>query len=775
MVSAIAVSLIGIGSVLGGYAILTREMSRNYLGTRPASAALEIAEGVAPELVVATSRYPGVAAAEAGEIVGARVKVGEDFLPLLLFVVDDFDARRINTFRHESGAWPPAEGSMLIERTAARVLHATQGDTVIVKTPLGVSHPVAISGIVHDPGLAPAWQEGEGYGYITRQTLRLLGERAELGELRVIFRDQPFHIGAIEAKVTELSKWLTTRGYHVTQARVPPPGRHPHQTQMYGVLYLMLAFSVMALVLSSVLVGTGLSALLARQVREIGIMKTLGGRSSQIAALYAVLISFMGLVAVCIAMPLGVWGAGALAGMSGKMLNLELASMDIPAWVFLIQVAAGVLVPLLVASIPIVRGSRVTVRVAIDQHGAAQPGGRLRIPARLSHRLNRTVLLAVRNAFRRPTRLVLTLALLAAGGAMFMTAINVLRGWEQIVTRVYENRSYDIDVKLNTAASVPDRLRRVSGVQTVEAWGYTQSALSRPDVVDVVRTYPDGSHGSLSIMGPPANTTLVHFPLLAGRWLQPSDTDAVVLNHMVLGQAPTAKVGDWISLSMDGRPTRWKIVGIVEEVGSAGVAYVTDQAFARAAGNQGRTRMLRIKTDARTPPARTEIMRALDLELAAVEASVASIIPLSVLRTAMGDHVLVLIRMLLAMALLMATVGALGLASTMGTNVLERTREIGIMKTLGATPRQTARLVVVEALWIAAMSWILGVLLAMPLTAQVGRTVGMLSFRLRLPFVMDATAMLGWLALIVLIAVTATLLPARRASRLTIREALAHI
>jgi putative ABC transport system permease protein len=776
MVTAIAVSLMGIGTVLGAYAILTREMPRNYLGTHPASAALELSSGVDQALTAEVRRRPGIAEAEAGDIVLARAKVGDDWIPLLLFVVDDFETIRLNTFARLSGAWPPPDGTMLIERSAVPMLRAKEGDTVLVKPPNGGPRAVPITGLVHDPGLAPAWQEREGYGYITRATLALMGEPPMLGELRVTMSEHPFDIKAIEATADELARWLTERGHTVLQVRVPPPCRHPHQNQMMGVLFLMLAFSAMALVLSGTLVATSIAAILARQVREIGVMKTIGARTRQIAALYAVFIALLGAVAVALALPVGIAGARGLAGMSANMLNLTVASEAIPWWVFAVQATAGVLVPLLVAAVPIRRGSSVTVREAMDQHGVGQPAPRSRWLSWVGTlaRMSRTESLALRNAFRRRARLVLTLALLAAGGSMFMTALNVSRGWERIIDRVYENRSYDVEIRLTAPATVAERLREVEGVRTVEAWGYSRAALWRPGHVDVVRTYPDGSHGSLAIMGPPAGTDLVRFPLLSGRWLLPGDTDAMVLNHLALGQTPGTKVGDQITLSIAGRPTNWRVVGTVEEIGSPGVAYVTDDAFTRAADTAGQVRMLRIATAAESPEARAEIIRALERRLEAEQVSVEAVVPLTVLRTAMGDHVAVLIRMLLAMAALMVTVGMLGLASTMGTNVLERTREIGVMKTIGATPRRIARLVVGEALLVAVLSWGVATALAVPLTALVGKTVGMLSFRVQLPLVMDLTAVASWLGLVVVVAVIATLLPARRASRLTVWEALGH-
>ncbi|HET9954023.1 MAG TPA: ABC transporter permease [Polyangiaceae bacterium] len=775
MLIAIAVSLMGIGAVLGAYGILTREMARNYLGTRPASASLELSAAVDHELLEAVRKRSGIVEAAAGEIVLARAKVGHDWRPLLLFVVRDFGDLRLNTFRHQSGAWPPPTGSMLIERTAKQVLEAGEGSSVWVKTPHGAPREVPIVGVVHDPGLAPAWQEAEGYGYITPATLAALGESAELRELRILVGDRPFERAAVDARVVETSRWLRERGVRVVEARVPPPGKHPHQTQMYGVLFLMLVFAGLTLVLSGVLVATSLAGMLARQVREIGIMKTLGASRAQLVALYAVLVAALGITAFLVALPSGVMGAHALARMSGRMLNLELASLAIPSWVFAVQGFSGVVVPLLAAAVPIAGGTRATIRTALDANGAVVPRAvRLARIAVLFGRIfsNRVLAMAVRNAVRRRARFVLTLLLLAMGGAMFQSALNISRGWQRIVARVYENRSYDVEVRLQEPVA-PAVVEGVPGVRRVEAWGYLRTALWKPQGVDIVRTYPDGSHGSLVLMAPPLGTELVRFPLLSGRWLEPGDGDGIVLNHMVLNQTPGTRVGDSITISVRGEPTTWRVVGIVEEVGSPGAVYVNPAAFSRLSGvPESQSRMLRIATQAGSPGERTHIIRRLEDRLAEQHVPVESVIPLSVLRSAMGDHVIVLIRMLLAMAGLMVIVGGLGLATTMSTSVIERTREIAVLKTLGATPWSVARLVVTEALVVALTSWVVAGGVAVPLTVAIGRTVGQLSFRVSLPFEADPSAVFAWLVFVACLAVLATVLPAWRAARLTVREAL---
>jgi putative ABC transport system permease protein len=765
MIAAIVTSLVAVTAVLGAYAILTREMAVNYLGTRPASATLEVEGGADGELVAAVREHPAVAEAEVREVVAARTRVGASLRPLLLFVIDDFHDLRLNTFRSDGGIWPPPDGTMLIERSSVAMVEAGPGQSLLVTAPGGSPRELPIVGLVHDPGLAPAWQERLGYGYITRATLGALGGGRELGELRIEVRDRAFDTRAIEAQAAEVARWLAERGHAVREIRVPPPQQHPHQRQMTTILLLLLSFSAMALVLSAIMVATSLAAMLARQVREIGVMKAIGARSTQIAGLYLVLVGAMGATAVLLAWPAGVAAARAVSDVIATMLNFTLTSVALPGWVLAVVGAAGVLVPILCAAIPIGSASRITVRQAIDRHGvsagALRPGWSA-LPTPL------------RNAVRRPARLALTLGLLAAGGAMFMTALNVSRSWELNLAKIPQTRHYDIEIKLHAPQSIAlaERLRGLPGVRVVEPWGYAPTAFSRPGEVDVVRTYPDRGHGSLAVLAPPPSTKLIDYPLRAGRWLEPGDSNAVVLNHAALAQVGAAPVGGSVALSIDGRPTTWRVVGVVEEIGSPGIAYITDEAFMRAAGTSGRARMLRIVTDRQAPQARTELLHAVEQSLAAAGASVDSVQPLSELGAAVGDHVIVFIRMLLAMAVVMAVVGVLGLGSTLAIGVVERTRELGVMKAMGATPRRLVRMIVAEALWISASSWVLALVLCIPLTVLVDTLIGNLGFLAPLPFALAPGAIAAWLALVGLASLAATLLPARRAARLTVHQAL---
>jgi putative ABC transport system permease protein len=238
--------------------------------------------------------------------------------------------------------------------------------------------------------------------------------------------------------------------------------------------------------------------------------------------------------------------------------------------------------------------------------------------------------------------------------------------------------------------------------------------------------------------------------------------------------SPGVRVGDSVMLSVYGVPTRWRVVGLVEEFGPAPVAYVTDKAFARAAATGDAAQLLRVSTDAKSAEARNAIVRLIEDELVRAGASIDTVFSVPLIRSILGDHMGILTGALVVLSLLMAAVGAVGLASTMSISVLERTRELGVMKAIGATPGVIARIIVGEGLLAGALSWVLALTLAVPLTFLVGRSLGTVGLGAPVSVLVSPTSALAWLAITCATSIAASLIPANRASKLTVREALAH-
>ena len=751
----VAVALSAVTGVLGAFAVLQREIRAAYLSTEPASATLELEDGVNDD-ALDVARAAGATVAVAKDVVVLRARVGAGSRPLLAFVVDDFSDLRLATIRPVGGVWPPPTGSAVVERSALAVLEATVNQTLVVQTPGGALRELPLVGVVHDPSLAPAGQERTGYVWISRATLAMLGEPAVLHELRVRFADEA-NIAVVEGAAVVLADALVAAGHDVHEIRVPPPQTHPHQRQMTTILVMMLSFSGLGLVLSAVLVATSLASLLARQVREIGVLKAIGAGGTQIAGVYAALVGAVAVAAVVLSLPFAILVARLISQQITTLLNFDLTDMGIPIWVFAVHVSTGVLVPLLVAVVPLRAAARMPVREALDKHGAAMAPGAAttRLP------------LSLRNLVRRPGRTALLLALLATSGAIFQSALHVGRSWQVNIDRVGEQRDYDVELRLHAPPS-PTLLDSVFKIAAGEVWGVAPAAFARKGRLDVVRTWPDKGHGSLTVLAPPQSSRLVQFPLLQGRWLAADDVDAVVLNHGAAAQLRRPVVlGERLDIALDGVVGTFVVVGVVEEVGAGAVVYVPLLTFERVAGPG---RLLRLQAD----DAPTAIA-ALDHLLLDQRIAVDALLPLSELEAAVDGHIALLIRALLALGIAMGVVGVLGLSTTLSIGIVERTGEFGVMMALGAGPRRLRRAVVFEGVVAVVVGQFFAIALSLLLTLLLDTVIGSLGFMAALPFVLDPLAPVVWTIVVVVGAVVSGVVASAPLSRLSVREALTEV
>ncbi|RPJ19910.1 MAG: ABC transporter permease, partial [Chloroflexi bacterium] len=320
-------------------------------------------------------------------------------------------------------------------------------------------------------------------------------------------------------------------------------------------------------------------------------------------------------------------------------------------------------------------------------------------------------------------------------------------------------------------------ISEIPGVTGVEEWTILQTSIIPPgQQIPVTRTYPDQGHGSMSLTVIPPDSTLIDPPpLQEGRWLRPDETGAVVLSQLGLTEGISGiRIGGTIQLSIDGRITSWQVVGIAEPVGGHGRGIFTTEAGFEAAAGAGRRQpnLLRIVTANHDEDTRTTVAQTADRTLTDAGIVVRSAESVSRSAAAGAGHMLPLILVFLGLSISISVVGFAGLTSTMSTNVLERTREFGVMSAIGASASRVRRLVVLEGIFIAVLSCFLAVVPAPLLTAVM---INNLPMPVSLPFQMSGTAILIWIVVVVLGAALSTLAPAAQASRLTVREALAYL
>jgi len=143
-------------------------------------------------------------------------------------------------------------------------------------------------------------------------------------------------------------------------------------------------------------------------------------------------------------------------------------------------------------------------------------------------------------------------------------------------------------------------------------------------------------------------------------------------------------------------------------------------------------------------------------------------------RVPYDQHYWMIYVFLVVMSGMIVAVGGLGLATTMSLNVMERRREMGVLRAIGASPSVVMCMLTIEAVVIGVMSWILAALAAWPLSRLVGNFLTALLFKSKLDFVFALQGLWIWLAVAVFSAAIASFVPARSATKLTVREALAY-
>lgn len=775
MVLAIAVGLVGFNATLGAFGVLTREMARNYLGSVPASATLEL-DSVSDALVAATRHRPEVLAATRRKTIHARFRteLHGPWQRALVFVIDDFEAMSVAKIFHERGAWPPPVGSVLLERSGLSVLKADVGSSFWLRLPGQAARQVQTSGIAHEPALAPAQTEQAIYVYITAETAESFGVSPTFDELRVLLRDdRDRHV--IADTVRSLATWIEQEGLgELHELRVPPPRHHPHQTQMTAVLVVVLIFTGLVLVMSSFLAASLIATLMARQTREIGVMKAVGATKRQLGWMYAALVQALALAAIVVAWLPGQLGARALTNSVAALLNFDIASHQQPIWVLLVRLGVGVVVPALALLPAVWRACGVSVRRALDDHGVPHEAfgqGRLERWVARARSLSAPTVYALRNVVRQRRQLVLSLGLLGAAGAAFVTAISVAQAWDVLTSQLAQTRHYDLEVRFAGPVALGPLARQVGtlpGAGAVEVWKSIPTVVAEPGLRPVANTYPDDAHGAFHLVAPPNASNMLDVELEAGRWLRPDDIRAVVINQMV-PLYDRLELGDTLTLSVEGRPHEFLIVGKTSQVGVGAVAYVSAKTFDRVvpAHEQGGVLWVR-GADGSTTALQGDLERTLD----GVDAPIESVFPLSVFKNALVAHFELLMKTLLALAALTAVVGVLSLGSAMSIAVVARTRELAVLRTLGASRRQVGQSILLEGLLVGILSLLGAALLGGTLAWIVGYALGELSFKIPLPWTFSWSALGLWGLGLLLLTLLATSGPAARAARLSVRDAL---
>ncbi len=766
VVLAISVGIIGAGSVLNTWSLLRKGTRDEFGASNPASATLRTAS-IDAALLDRVRAIPSIEHAEARRTVTGSASTQAGSKTAILMASPDFSASRIGAIKAEGGTWPPPDGTVVVESSSVEFAGAVIGATIIVQVGDAPARELPISGIARDVGLAPGWMEHAVYLFVTPVTLAALGAPSSLDQLQFVVRDRSMQREQVRGVAAEVQRVVESTGRKVGEVDVPVPGRHIHAAQIDSLLYTQGAFGLLALLLSGFLVVNLVSAMLTGQVREIGVMKALGARTGQVASMYLALSLMLGLVASAVAIPVARIIGRFYADFTADMLNFDIAGSSIPAWVTAVQLAVGILLPLVAASIPIARGCGIPVSEALRDFGIGGRGdGGAGFLTRRMSGVTRPLLLSLRNAFRRKQRMVLTLLTLSTGGAVYLGSVNLRASVIASVDTLFGTQGFDMVLRFVRpygADSVAAVAAQVDGVAGVEAWsGARASVMGADGMVGI----------SFPITAPPAETRLLSVPISRGRWLRAGDANALVVNRRFAEDVPGAEVGQTLALTIAGKPSRWEVVGITD-AGPSPTAYATREGLSQLTLAGGATALV-AGSSLKGEASQLDLIRRLRSALTDQGFVVRSSQMMVEQRRVVEDHLLMVVGFLGIMGQVIIVVGGLGLASTMSLSVLERTREIGVLRAIGARHQSILTIVQVEGVVIAILSWVIAIPLSIPMSVVLGRAFGRVMFNVPVTLVPEFSGVLGWLGVVVGVSVIACAWPAFRAMRVPAAAALAY-
>ena len=778
----ISVGVFAVGMVYSSYLMFERDLARSWGTAEPASASI-YADPFNEELVESVRSIRGVKEAEGRRNVSLRVQTASgEWKQILLVAIPDYIKQRVSIVRPQTGDWPPGDGDVLLERSSLEGLGLSAGERILVETTAGRKRSMKVSGSVYDPTQFPSLFSGSFYGYISMDTLEKLDETRQLDQVNFIV--QPW---VLQGKATEPIEALGRKAWNkleqgdttVFWLQVYKPGEHFMQNGINALLLLLAVLGALSLLLGSLLLVNTISAILTQQIRQIGIMKTVGARNNQIFKMYLSLVAIYGLLALVVAAPLGALAASGITAFIAGVFNFDSGGLELPARVLLLEAAVALLVPLAAAFWPILRGTEVTVREAVHDVGISTVSAKGRFDhwidvalARLG-KLPRPVILSLRNTFRRKGRLLLTLMTLTVAGTVFMAVFSVRSSLYSTLDEAMDYFHYDIGIaftKSFRASRIEQEVMRVPGVKAVESWGFASGRVLK----DARKESEDEASKNVFVLAPPIPTSMIKPRIIEGRWLMEEDENAVVVNTEVVKDRPELKVGAPAVIKIGNRRLQFTVVGIAQSTLTGPFAFAPYQWFSAAIQETGKARSVQIVAESTKPEDQSKLGRALEEHLKKNSLRVHHMEVIWAEKQRIRAQFDIITNFLMIMAVLLAIVGALGLTGTMGINVLERTREIGVMRAIGASSKHVGLVFIVEALCIGVLSWVAGMILALPVSALLSNRVGVLFLESPLSFSVSFLGMGIWLVLSVGLSVAASLVPAWNAARLSVRDVLSY-
>jgi len=766
VIAALAIGLWGVGSIGVSYSILGQDLDANFQGTQP------------PHLIVHSKQFnklylkeftvrKDIENAEFRDFSKHRIEIRPGvWVPLHIYGVKDAENMRLALMYHQKGKKRPAPGSIKIERNGQQISDLRIGKVARIR----VSNQVLklpVSGTFFDPGQAPSTQEAFIYSYVSQPTYQKITGRPIDQRLLVRFRGVSSEQEVRKKTQTLIESWKKA-GIAATAYQIPNFGAHPHQWQLNAILFLIGGIGLLAFLMGAVLVSQLIQAIISGQIRQIGMLKAIGATRLHIFQMYIFMLLLLGLASGLIGIPLAVASGYGYAYFVAFILNFEVLTTSLGIHVYLSLLGISLLLPVLFSLPALYSGSKTTVREALSDYGIHT---RLAVNKTLHQSkwpLPTTFMLAFRNALRNSRRLTVTVAAMALGVAIFSVGFNIRQSLANYLAQSQDALRYDIQVTFDQQvpkdkATAP--FRNISSIQKMAIWSGSKATLQPPK--------PHHPRKVL-IVALPYDTDMQKLTIVKGRWLKPSKQLEIVMNQDSWQKYGYPKMGATIAFTTKNKLAQGALVGVIKQF-EAPKLYMDKKQYDARFNPKGHVNSLVMTAKNRSFKQVITLKKVLEKAIIASDLKIYNVMSQAETAKALFEHLNIILTTIVFLSLLVLVVSAIGMASATGINIMERTREIGVMRAIGATPKRIYQIFVSEGMMVGSVSIVLGLILSIPFSQTFTSFFGNMIFGretldpafspVGFGMTLFATLLFSWMA---------SRIPAKRAVALSTREALTY-
>jgi putative ABC transport system permease protein len=778
VVLSIAAGVFAIGAMFGMSDQLLSTMDAAHRAVIPAHIKISLDTFIDRDTARFVKNVPGVENAQPFVQMPVRYKVrSEDpWKNGIVLILDDYDNQIYELIQLKEGRWPQ-RNDIGIERLAAQHLSKNIGDNLIFE--INDSERVLpISGKIRHPFVPPPAFLDLLFFFMDSEGAQRLGV-PESRFNALLIRVTPYSEERAKEAATLIKERFAKLGIGVVATQYQDPNKHWGRMFMEAFTVVLQMLAVISLLMSVVLVYNTLSALITQQTNQIGILKAIGGGSRTIAKIYLSAVLIYGLLALLIAVPLGAFLAFGIAQSFLNLFNIDYTEFRVSETAIILQIVAALGVPLVAALIPVAQGAAITVRQAIASYGLGGDFGASRVD-RWIEQIGARVLpshyaTALGNLFRRKGRLALTLFVLVMAGAMFLMVQSLTSSIDATMEKIYAQRRYDITIEFGGSPRID---RAVEIAQSVE--GVEKAEMRFTHSANVIVGGKRGKEAGLAgtLQGAPAGSDFFKPFIVAGRWLQPGDDRAIVITQD-MAKKSNAKVGDTVTLDVGelGKDD-WQIVGLYDPVFAGDfnpdTIYAPLDAVFDSTNRYFRGNVMLVRTRQRDENFVSPINRQIkDLfEARGIKVVLSQTEPEN--KKTNDFQFSIITNFMLVLAILIAIVGGIALMGALSISVVERTKEIGVLRAVGARTRTILGMFVMEGVLQGVISWLIAMPLSFLIAQPMASVLGKVMFNADLTFRFNYAAVVVWLVIVLVISTIASVLPARNATRISVRDSLAY-